>query len=150
MASMAAQKQQKKNKEEKKKRNGQAAGRKAALHCWSNHVNLLVTSSFIHVLFISFTSQDKQAVVDSFPKAKRSLIGLLFKIVLLMLLGLAGAIGACHLTELQKEPVCLPINVAVGDSLSWAREQENVVRQLVHKLSTLSQELLERRAPSEN
>ncbi|XP_062330937.1 leucine-rich repeat-containing protein 59 [Osmerus eperlanus] len=93
---------------------------------------------------------DKQAVVDSFPKAKRSLIGLLFKIFLLMLLGLAGAIGACHLTELQKEPVCVPINVAVGDSLLWAREQENVVRQLVHKLSTLGQDPLERRAPFEN
>ena len=79
----------------------------------------------------------------SAPKPRRSLIGLLFKFLLLLLLGLAGVAAACRLTDLQKEAVCVPVNVAVDDSLTWAREQEGVVRQLVQNLSTAAKEFLE-------
>ncbi|XP_040923386.1 leucine-rich repeat-containing protein 59 isoform X2 [Toxotes jaculatrix] len=86
---------------------------------------------------------DKKVVVESAPKPRRSLVGLLFKFLFLLLLGLAGVAAACRLTDLQKEAACVPINVAVDDSLSWAREQEGVVRQLVHNLSTAAKEFLE-------
>lgn len=84
----------------------------------------------------------KKALADAAPKARRSLIGLLFKFLLLALLGLAGAAGACQLKELRQEAVCVPINVGVHDGLSWAGEQVGVVRELVHKLSALGEELL--------
>ncbi|KAM4623905.1 leucine-rich repeat-containing protein 59 isoform 1-T2 [Polymixia lowei] len=93
---------------------------------------------------------DKKAVVESAPKPRRSLIGLLFKFLLLLLLGLAGAAAACQLTDLRKEAVCVPINVAVNDSLSWAREQEGMVRQLVQNLSSMVKELLESTQASKN
>ncbi|XP_069016346.1 leucine-rich repeat-containing protein 59 [Embiotoca jacksoni] len=86
---------------------------------------------------------DKKVVVESAPKPRRSLIGLLFKHLLLLLLGLAGVAAACRLTNLQKEAICVPINVAVDVSLSWAKEQEVVVRQLVQNLSSAAKELLE-------
>ncbi|XP_047465896.1 leucine-rich repeat-containing protein 59 isoform X2 [Mugil cephalus] len=86
---------------------------------------------------------DKKVAVESAPKPRRSLIGLLFKLVLVLLLGLVGVAAACRLTDLRKENVCVPVNVAVDDGLSWAREQEGVVRQLVQNLSSAAKELLE-------
>uniref|UniRef100_A0A3Q3GYM1 Leucine rich repeat containing 59 n=1 Tax=Labrus bergylta TaxID=56723 RepID=A0A3Q3GYM1_9LABR len=82
------------------------------------------------------TAADKK-VVESAPKPRRSLIGLMFKLLLLLLLGLAGVAAACRLTDLQKEAMCVPVNAAVDDGLSWAREQEVVVRQLKCALRTL-------------
>lgn len=74
----------------------------------------------------------------------------MFKLLLLLLLGLAGAAAACRLTDLRKEAVCAPVNVAVDDSLLWAREQEGVVRQLVQNLSAVARELLESMQASKN
>uniref|UniRef100_A0A3P9B7B4 Leucine-rich repeat-containing protein 59 n=1 Tax=Maylandia zebra TaxID=106582 RepID=A0A3P9B7B4_9CICH len=75
---------------------------------------------------------DKKVAVESKPKPRRSVIGLIFKLLLLLLVGLAGVAAVCHLTDLQKEAFCLPINAAVDDGLSWAKEQQIVLRQLVH------------------
>nr|XP_043869146.1 leucine-rich repeat-containing protein 59 isoform X1 [Solea senegalensis] len=113
MAALAAKEQQKKKNEQKKKKNRQAAG------------------------------ADKKVVVESGPKPRLSLIGLLFKLLLLVLLGLAGVAAACRLTDLQKEAMCVPVNFAVDDGLLWAREQEGVVRQLVHNLSSAAKEFLQ-------
>ena len=88
--------------------------------------------------------------MESAPKPRRSLVGLLFKLLLLLLLGLAGVAAACQLTDLQKEDVCVPINVAVADGLSWAKEQGGVVRQLVQKLSSAAKEFLESTQTSKN
>ncbi|XP_035468859.2 leucine-rich repeat-containing protein 59 isoform X1 [Scophthalmus maximus] len=93
---------------------------------------------------------DKKVVVESAPKPRRSLVGLLFKLLLLLLLGLAGVAASCRLTELQREAVCVPINAALDDGLSWAREQEGVVRQLVQNLSTTAKEFLESTQTSKN
>uniref|UniRef100_A0A8D3DAU7 Leucine rich repeat containing 59 n=1 Tax=Scophthalmus maximus TaxID=52904 RepID=A0A8D3DAU7_SCOMX len=93
---------------------------------------------------------DKKVVVESAPKPRRSLVGLLFKLLLLLLLGLAGVAASCRLTELQREAVCVPINAALDDGLSWAREQEGVVRQLVQNLSTAAKEFLESTQTSKN
>nr|XP_046233092.1 leucine-rich repeat-containing protein 59 isoform X2 [Scatophagus argus] len=93
---------------------------------------------------------DKKAVVESAPKPRRSFIGLMFKLLLLVLLGLAGVAAACRMTELKKEAMCVPVNVAVDDSLSWAREQEGVVTQLLQNLSSAAKELLESTRASKN
>lgn len=77
------------------------------------------------------------------PKPRRSLIGLIFKFFLLLLLGLAGVAAACRLTDLQKEDVCVPVNAAVDNGLSWAKEQEGVVKELVQNLSSAVKEFLE-------
>lgn len=77
------------------------------------------------------------------PEPRRSLIGLMFKFFLLLLLGLAGVAAACWLTELQKEDVCVPVNAAVDNSLSWAKEQEGVIKELVRNLSSAVKEFLE-------
>lgn len=105
--------EQKNKRKEKKKRNGQIAA-------------------------------DKKAAAESAPKARRrSLIGLLFK---LLLLGLAGVVGVCQLTGLKEEAVCVPINVAVDDGLSWVREQEVDVRvrELVEEVDIRARELLQK------
>ncbi|XP_034563950.1 leucine-rich repeat-containing protein 59 isoform X2 [Notolabrus celidotus] len=89
-------------------------------------------------------------VVESAPKPRRSLIGLVFKLLLLLCLGLAGVAAACRLTDLRKEDMCVPVNVAVDDGLSWAKEQEGVVRQLVSNLSSAAKEFLESTQASKN
>ncbi|KAM3592810.1 uncharacterized protein V6R79_025587 [Siganus canaliculatus] len=86
---------------------------------------------------------DKKVSVQSAPKPRRSCIGLMFKLLLLLLLGLAGVAAACRFTNLQREAMCVPVNVAVDDGLSWAKVQEGVVRQLVHNLSSAAKEFLE-------
>ncbi|XP_041830641.1 leucine-rich repeat-containing protein 59 isoform X1 [Melanotaenia boesemani] len=93
---------------------------------------------------------DKKVVVEPAPKPRRSLIGLMFKLLLLLMLGLAGVAAACRLTDLQKEAVCVPINTAVDSSLSWAKVQEGVIRQLVQNLSSAAKELLESTQTSKN
>lgn len=84
------------------------------------------------------------------PKPQRSLIGLMFKLLLLLLLGFAAAAAACRLTDLQKEAVCVPISAAVDDGLSWAKQQEIVVRQLAQNLSSAVTEFLESIQTSKN
>ncbi|XP_012776049.1 leucine-rich repeat-containing protein 59 isoform X1 [Maylandia zebra] len=93
---------------------------------------------------------DKKVAVESKPKPRRSVIGLIFKLLLLLLVGLAGVAAVCHLTDLQKEAFCLPINAAVDDGLSWAKEQQIVLRQLVQNLSTAAKEFLESTQTSKN
>ncbi|XP_030256921.1 leucine-rich repeat-containing protein 59 isoform X2 [Sparus aurata] len=93
---------------------------------------------------------DKKVVVESTAKPRRSLIGLVFKLLLLLLLGLAGVAATCRLTDLQKEAMCVPVNVAVDDGLTWAKEQEGVVRQLVQNLSTAAKEFLESTQATKN
>lgn len=99
---------------------------------------------------VSFISAEKKVVVEPPPKPRRSLIGLMFKLLLLLVLGLAAVAAACRLTDLRQEAFCMPINIAVDDSLSWAREQEGVVRQLVQNLSAAAKELLEPTQTSKN
>ncbi|XP_044033742.1 leucine-rich repeat-containing protein 59 isoform X1 [Siniperca chuatsi] len=93
---------------------------------------------------------DKKLVVESAPKPRRSLVGLMFKLLLVLLLGLAGVAAACRLTDLQREAACVPVNVALDNSLSWAKEQEGVVRQLVQNLSSAAKEFLESTQTSKN
>lgn len=83
----------------------------------------------------------KKVAVESAPKPRRSLCGL-FKLLLLLLLGLAGLATACGLTDLRREAFCVPVNVAVDDGLSWARVQEGAVRQMLEKLLSAAGELL--------
>lgn len=110
-------------------------------------VEVVLTSQSSSLVLIS---ADKKVVKESAPKPRRSLIGLLFKLLLLLVLGLAGVAAACRLTDLQKQDVCVPINVAMDDGLSWAREQEVVVRQLVQNLSSAAREFLESMQTSKN
>lgn len=105
-----------------------------------------VTVSLLYI----YSTADKKVVVDSAPKPRRSLIGLMFKLLLLLLLGLAGAAAICRFTDLQKEAVCVTVNIAMDDGLSWAREQEGVVIQLVQNLSSMAKELLESTQASKN
>ncbi|KAM9424023.1 LOW QUALITY PROTEIN: leucine-rich repeat-containing protein 59 [Pholidichthys leucotaenia] len=93
---------------------------------------------------------DKKAVVESQPKARRSLVGLIFKMLLLLLLGLAGVAATCQLTDLQKEAICIPINAAVDNGLLWAKEQEVVVIRLVQNLSSTAKEFIESTQTSKN
>lgn len=93
---------------------------------------------------------NKKAVVESPPKPKRSLFGLILKLLLLLLLGLVGVAATCHFTDLQKEAMCVPVNAAVNDGISWAKQQEVVVRQLVQNLSSAAKEFLDSTQTSKN
>ncbi|XP_028332854.1 leucine-rich repeat-containing protein 59 [Gouania willdenowi] len=93
---------------------------------------------------------EKKLVGESTPKPQRSLIGLFFKLLLLLLLGLVGVAAACRLSHLQKEAVCVPISAAVDEGLTWARTQEGVVRELAQNLMSAAKELLETTQASKN
>ncbi|XP_017289417.1 leucine-rich repeat-containing protein 59 [Kryptolebias marmoratus] len=84
---------------------------------------------------------NKKVTVEPPPKPRRSLIGLMFKLLLLLMVGLVGVAAACRLTDLQKEDVCVPVNAAVNGCFSWV--QEGAVRRLLQDLSSAAKELLE-------
>uniref|UniRef100_A0A3Q2CZL8 Leucine rich repeat containing 59 n=1 Tax=Cyprinodon variegatus TaxID=28743 RepID=A0A3Q2CZL8_CYPVA len=144
MAALAAKEQQKKKSEEKKKKNGQAAG-----GGWSFDAGFCFSGCCSKTRLLS-VSTDKKVDVKPAAKPQRSLIGLIFKLLLLLTLGLAGAAAACRLTDLQKEDVCVAINAAVDDCLSWAKVQEGVARQLLYNLSSAAKDLLESTQTSKN
>lgn len=73
----------------------------------------------------------------------RSVLGLVFRLMVLLLLGLAAAAVACRLTDLRREAVCTPLNAAMDDGLWWAQQQEGVVRELLHNLSAAAKDFLE-------
>ncbi|XP_034050332.1 leucine-rich repeat-containing protein 59 [Thalassophryne amazonica] len=92
----------------------------------------------------------KKVTMETVPKPQWSFTGLIFKFILLLLLGLAGAVCICQLTNLRHESICVPVNVAVDNGLSWAWEQEGVVRELVQNLSFKVKELVEPATASKN
>ncbi|KAM8888741.1 leucine-rich repeat-containing protein 59 isoform 1-T2 [Synchiropus picturatus] len=92
----------------------------------------------------------KKATVKPAPKAQRSLLSLVFKLLLLLLLGLVGTAVACRFTDLQRAATCVPINSAVDDCFSWAQNQEVVVRQLIQNMSSAAKEFLESTQVSKN
>ncbi|XP_061564853.1 leucine-rich repeat-containing protein 59 [Cololabis saira] len=93
---------------------------------------------------------DKKVVVVAPPKPRRSVLGLMFKLLLVLVLGLAAVAAACRLTDLQREAFCMPVSLAVDDGVAWARTQEAVLRQLVQNLSTAARELLESTQTAKN
>lgn len=83
-------------------------------------------------------------------KPRRSFLRLVFRLLLLLLLGLAGVAAVCHLTDMKKEAMCVPVNVAVDNGLLWAREQEDALRRLVRSLSAALKDFLESSQASKN
>lgn len=73
----------------------------------------------------------------------RSVLGLVFRLLVLLLLGLSAAAAACRLTDLRREAVCTPLNAAVDDGLSWARQQEVVIRELLNNLTVAAKDFVE-------
>lgn len=88
-------------------------------------------------------SAGKKVPAESPLKPRRSFLRLVFRLLLLLLLGLAGVAAVCHLTDMQKEAMCAPVNVAVDNGLLWAREQEDALRRLVRSLSAALKDFLE-------
>uniref|UniRef100_A0A3B3S5N6 Leucine rich repeat containing 59 n=1 Tax=Paramormyrops kingsleyae TaxID=1676925 RepID=A0A3B3S5N6_9TELE len=78
--------------------------------------------------------QDRPVAVKSVPKSKRSILGVLLKLVVMLLGGAFGAVAVCHMTSLRKEAACAPLNMLVEEALSWAQGQE-VLRNILQKLS---------------
>ncbi|XP_077482285.1 leucine-rich repeat-containing protein 59 [Stigmatopora argus] len=113
----AAQEEQKKKKEAKKnnKKNGQTPA-------------------------VKKTTATKAAAK---AKPKRSLLGLLFKIFLLLLLGVAASVAVCRLTELRRENVCVSLDAALDRGLDWAGRQEGVIRRLLGDVSAAVKDFLE-------
>lgn len=86
---------------------------------------------------------DKKAVVEAPPKSRRSFLRLMLKLLLLGLLGLFAAAASCRFTDLKQEPTCDSINALVDDGVSWAKEQEVIIKQLLQNLSTAAKEFIE-------
>lgn len=70
-------------------------------------------------------------VTESPRKPQRSSLHLLLRLLLLLLLGLAGVAAVCHLTDMRKEAMCAPVNVAVDNGQLWARERAGALWQLL-------------------
>lgn len=88
-------------------------------------------------------SVDKKSVSEAAPKPKRSLCGLLFKLLLLVLLGLFATAAACRFTDLRTQPACQNLNVLVDQSSTWVREQQVVIKDLLLNLSASAKEFIE-------
>ncbi|XP_019726453.1 leucine-rich repeat-containing protein 59 [Hippocampus comes] len=88
-------------------------------------------------------SAGKKSVAVAASKPCRSVLGLLFKLSLLLLLGAGILIATCRLTELKREDVCVSVDAALDQSLTWARKQEGVVRHLLGDLSAAVKDFLE-------
>lgn len=84
------------------------------------------------------------------PKPRRSVVGLVSRLVLLLLLGLVGLAAACRLPDLRSQGVCAAADAALDDGLVWVREQGVVVRQLVQNLSSAVKDFLESTQTSKN
>lgn len=95
-------------------------------------------------------SAGRKVVVESPLKPQRSFLGLVLRLLLLLLVGLAGVAAVCRLTDMKKEAMCAPINVAVDNGLQWAREQAGALQLLVQDLSAAARELLESSRASKN
>ncbi|XP_048870493.1 leucine-rich repeat-containing protein 59 [Brienomyrus brachyistius] len=78
--------------------------------------------------------QDQPVAVKSVPKTKRSILGVILKLVVMLLGGAFGAVAVCHMTSLRKEAACAPLNMLVEEVLSWAQGQE-VLRDILQKFS---------------
>lgn len=89
------------------------------------------------------TSADKKSIPEPAPTPKRSLCGLIFKLFFLVLLGLIATFAACHFTELKTQPLCQNLNVLLDQSLTWAREQQLIIKELLLTLSSTAKEFIE-------
>ncbi|XP_037133828.1 leucine-rich repeat-containing protein 59 [Syngnathus acus] len=85
----------------------------------------------------------KKTVAVSASKPCRSALVLLFELFLLLLLGMAILIATCRLTELRREDVCVALDAALDRGLTWAREQEIIVRRLLGNLSAAVKDFVE-------
>ncbi|XP_061519844.1 leucine-rich repeat-containing protein 59 [Phycodurus eques] len=88
-------------------------------------------------------SEKKTMVARAASKPRRSLLGVVFKLFLLLQLGVAVAVVACRMTELRREGVCVPLDAVLDRGLAWAREQEGEVRRLLSDLSSAVKDFLE-------
>lgn len=86
---------------------------------------------------------EKKSVSEPAPKPKRSVCGLLFRLLLLVLFGLLATAAACRFTDLATQTACQNLNVLVDQSVTWAREQQLVIRELLLNLSTTAREFIE-------
>lgn len=92
----------------------------------------------------------KKAPAESPLKPRRSFLRLVFRLLLLLLLGLAGVAAVCHLTDMKKEAMCVPVTVAVDNGLLWAGEQQDALRRLVQSWSAALRDFLESSQASKN
>ncbi|TWW82258.1 Leucine-rich repeat-containing protein 59 [Takifugu flavidus] len=92
----------------------------------------------------------KKAPAESPLKPRRSFLRLVFRLLLLLLLGLAGVAAVCHLTDMKKEAMCVPVTVAVDNGLLWAGQQQDALRRLVQSLSAALRDFLESSQASKN
>ncbi|TRY56651.1 hypothetical protein DNTS_014130 [Danionella cerebrum] len=108
MAALAAQEQQKTKREEKKKKAAQ--------------------------------NQGKKTMPEPVLKAKRSVCSLIFslllKLLLLFIVSISSILAVCQLTELRKEPLCVPLNAHFEQTVKWAQGLD-VLQQVIQKMSDL-------------
>ncbi|XP_077594941.1 leucine-rich repeat-containing protein 59 [Stigmatopora nigra] len=76
-------------------------------------------------------------------KPGRSLLGLLFKIFLLLLIGVAASVAVCRLTELRRQNVCVALDGVLDRGLDWAGQQEGSIRRLMGDVSAAVKDFLE-------
>lgn len=88
-------------------------------------------------------SKDKKVLKEPSAAPGHSVLGLVFRLLVLLLLGMAAAAATCRLTDLRREAVCTALNTAVDDGLWWAQRQEGVIRELLSNLSAAAKDFLE-------
>lgn len=88
-------------------------------------------------------SADKTPNIEPTLKRKRSLGGFIFKVFLMVALGLFAAAATCGFTDLKTQPLCQNVNVLLDQSMTWAHEQQVIVKNLLLTLSTTAKEFIE-------
>lgn len=61
----------------------------------------------------------------------------------MVLLGLIATAAACRFTDLKTQPLCQSLNVLLDQGLTWAREQQVIIKDLLLTLSTTAKEFIE-------
>lgn len=88
-------------------------------------------------------SADKKTISEPTLTRKRSLYGLIFKLFLLVLLGLFATVTVCRFTDFKTQLLCQNLNVLFDQSVTWAREQQVIIKDLLLTLSTAAKEFIE-------
>ncbi|KAG5280232.1 hypothetical protein AALO_G00086570 [Alosa alosa] len=66
-----------------------------------------------------------------------SVSSMLFRFLLLLLLGVGSSVAVCHLTALRDEEVCAPLRMLLQGALQWAEGQE-LLQPILQKISALT------------
>ncbi|KAK7918711.1 hypothetical protein WMY93_009995 [Mugilogobius chulae] len=85
----------------------------------------------------------KPSSADALVKPKRSVFVLVLKLLLLLCLGLLATVAVCRFTDLRNLPQCREVSALADQTLTWAKQQQVLVQELLQSVCADAKELLQ-------